>query len=517
MRGIRTPHAAFAARRTRRLGIAICAAAMLWVSIRTGAQDRKWPSEKPPRPLACRDVSFPAFDIRSLPNGLKVVVVNHAEQPAVSVRLIVRAGAAQDPPSKAGVAALAMSLLDQGTTTRSAQQVAEAIDSVGGELRTGTGRDLCYVDAAVMKDSFEIVTRLVADVVRNPAFAPGEIDRQRQQVVSALQVSDDDPAYVANVVIDRVVHGFHPYGRPGSGTRGSVALITAEDLRSFHDRYFAPNNSLLAVVGDVTTAEAMAVVTGAFGDWPSREIPPLVEPEAPPPARRMVIVDKPGAVQTEVRVGQLAIPRTSPDFLAMDVAIRILGGEGANRLQQVLRTERGLTYGAQAELETFKRAGHVVAATNTRSDQTAEVLRLVADEFARLRRERVSERELNDAKAYLAGNLPLTLETPDQIAAHVLNALFYELPLDELQTFRQRVTALTPDDISRVVRQSIRPDQLSFVLVGDADAFVRDLPGVGFGTFERVRLADLDLDAAGLTRSGPGVGRPGPPLLSRPR
>ena len=498
--------------------IAVSVVAGLLVSALGIAQDRKWPSEKPPRPLPADDMRFPAFDIRSLPNGLPVVVVNHPEQPAVSLRLIVRAGAAQDPPSKGGVAALATALLDQGTTSRTAQQIAGTIDSVGGELNSGTGRDLCYVNAAVMKDSFELATRLLADVVRNPAFAPDEIERQRRQTQSALKVSNDDPAYVADVVIDRLVYGVHPYGRSGVGTRESVALIESDDLREFQRRYFAPNNSLLAVVGDVTTVDAIAAITGAFGDWPRREIPPLAGAEPPLlPARRVVIVDKPDAVQTEVRVGHLGIPRRNPDFLALDVAVRILGGEGVNRLHQVLRTDRGLTYGAEANLETLAHAGQVAAATNTRSEATAEVLRLIVDEFARLRRERVSERELSDAKAYLTGNLPLTLETPEQIATQVLNVLFYKLPVDELQTYRHRVNALTVDDISRVARQYIKPDQLSVVLVGNAAAFVNDLPGVGFGKFERIRLPDLDLDAAGLIRGRLGTPMPGPPLLSGPR
>lgn len=501
----------------RRAGIAIGAAALLWLSARGIAQDRKWPNQKPPAPLAARDAVFPPFEVRTLPNGLQVVVVTHAEQPAVSLRLIVRAGAADDPAGRAGVAALAMSLLDQGTANRTARQIADAIDSVGAELSAGTGRDLCFVNAAVMKDSFEPVTRLLADVVRNPAFAPEEIERQRKQVLSALQVSHDDPAYVANLVIDRLIYGFHPYGHAGNGTRDSVALVTRDDLVGFHAQYFAPNNCLLAVVGDVTAAEAMAVVANALGDWPRRDVPSRPEPELPPATRRVMVVDKADAVQTEVRVGQLGIPRRSPDFLAMDVAIRILGGEGANRLHQVLRTERGLTYGVEADLETLKRAGQVVATTSTRSEATAEVLRLMVDEFSRLRRDRVSERELADAKAYLAGNLPLTLETPDQIASHILNVLFYELPPDELQTYRQRVNAITVDDVARVARQYIKPDQLSIALVGNADAFTPDLGGVGFGRFERIRLADLDPEAPNLSRRGRTGKRPGPQLLARPR
>ena len=256
-----------------RLALALGVALVLGTSARGAAQDRRWPSERPPRPLAARNVAFPPFEIRTLSNGLQVVVVNHNEQPVVSLRLIVRAGTAQHPAARPGAAALAVLLLDQGTATRSAKQIAETIDSVGGDLTTGVGRDLCYVDVVVMKDSFALAAGLLADIARNPAFAPDEIERQRQQVLSALRVRHDDPEYVANVVFDRLVYGFHPYGLPGNGTRDSVALITRDDLRAFHSQYFAPNNTLLAVVGDVTTAEVMTIVTGAFGDWPRRALP----------------------------------------------------------------------------------------------------------------------------------------------------------------------------------------------------------------------------------------------------
>src|SRR5262249_18118967 len=189
---------------------------------------------------------------------------------------------------------------------------------------------------------------------------------------------------------------------------------------------------------------------------------------------------------------------------------RILGGEGSNRLHQVLRTDRALTYGAQASFDTLKRAGDFEAQTNTRSEATGEVLRLIVDEFWRLQRERVSERELADAKAYLTGSFPLTIETPDAIAMQVLNVLFYDLPVEQLQTFRERVNVVTVDDIQRVARTYLRPDRLSIVLVGNAAAFSSQLKGVGFGTFETVELANLDLTAADFKRAKPAAGRGGP-------
>src|SRR5204863_872632 len=217
-------------------------------------------------------------------------------------------------------------------------------------------------------------------------------------------------------------------------------------------------------------------------------------------------------VQTEVRVGHIGIPRKHPDYMAVDLAIRILGGEGSNRLHQVLRTQRGLTYGAQANMYTLKDSGDFEAETNTRSEATGEVLRLIVDEFWRLQRERVNDVELADAKAYLTGSFPLTIETPESIAMQVVNLLFYGLPLEQLQNFRERVNAVNVDDIQRVARALLRPDRLSVVLVGNAKAFASQLAGVGFGQYETVELADLDLTAANFKRAGTragGAGRAG--------
>jgi zinc protease len=334
---------------------------------------------------------------------------------------------------------------------------------------------------------------LVADVARNPSFAPEEIERQKDQVLSSLRVNADDPGYIADVVFDRLVYGFHPYGLPGSGTELTLAALTRDDLQAFHRQYFIPNNMLLAIVGDVTSDEAFAAAQKAFGAWPRGTLPTANPVEPPPSARRIVIIDKPDAVQTSIRVGQLAIPRKHPDYMAWDLAVKILGGEGANRLHQVLRSQYGLTYGAEADAESRKDAGDFVAQTDTRTDTTGQALRLMIDEFARLPRERVGERELADAQAYLSGSFPLTIETPDQIATQVLNVLFFDLPISEIGSFRERVLAVTPDDVQRVARQYVKPDRLSIVLVGNARAFASQLIELGLGGYEVIPVDQLDL------------------------
>jgi zinc protease len=495
----------------------------LALAVSAAGQARDWPTERPPRPLPARQVSFPPYQVRTLSNGLQVIAVSHHEQPAVSLRLFVRGGGAQDPTDKPGVAYLAASLLDQGTTTKSAEQIATTIDSIGGAIGSGAGSDYTSITAAVMKDSLGLALDLVSDLARNPAFANEEIERQRQQILSGLKVSYDDPDYLAGVVFDRLVYGFHPYGKPDSGTPASIGAVTRADLLAFHKRWFGGNNAILAIVGDVTADEAIAGAERAFGSWARVELPPTKPDEPPPPTRRVVIVDRPGAVQTEIRVGNTSLPRRHRDYLALDIAMKILGGEGGNRLHRVLRSEKGLTYGASAALNALKDTGDLVVETDTRSETTAEALRIAVDEIFRLQRQRVQPRELTDAQEYLTGSFPLTIETPSAIALQVLNAVFYGLDLNDLQTYRERVNMITVDDIQRVAQQYLHPDRLTIVLVGDASVFAKQLAGVGFEQVERIPLAELDLSSPDLRRGkAPTVGRiqpiaftadaPGPPF-----
>lgn len=487
-----------------RFAFAALAAAVALAPPAAAAQVRGWPSESPPKPLPERPAGFPPYALRTLPNGLQVVAVTDREQPIVSAQMLVKAGAASDPKDKPGVANLVAQLLDQGTPTRTAGEIADAVDSAGAELTVLSGTDVTFAQVTVMSDGVGFGLDTLSDVIRHPAFAAEELERQRQRVKSGLQVNYEDPAYIADVVFDRLVFGGHPYVMPGAGTPDSIGRITRDDLVEFHRQYFAPNHCILAIVGDIAAADAFAAAEKAFGGWERRDVARPALPDPPPPARRVVVIDRPGSVQTEIRVGHFGIPRKSKDFLPVDLGVRILGGEGANRLQQVLRISRGLTYGASADLDAFLTSGVVRAETNTRSIATAEVLRLMVDEFFKVQREVVEEQELDDVKAYVTGSYPLGLETPGSISTKVLNALFHELPLKELETHRERVTALTPDDIHRAMRTHLRPDRLSVVLVGNAAVFVPMLRGAGFREVEVIPLAALDVAAPDLRRPAAG-------------
>ena len=463
-----------------------------------------WPTERPPRPLAAHPVAFPPYQLRTLPNGLQVLAIPWHEEPSVSMRLIIKAGAAQDPADKPGVASLVASLLNQGTATKSAEGIADLVESAGGVLGVGAGNELSYVNAGVIKDKTDSVMALMSELVQQPAFDQKEIDRQKQQAISGMQVSYDDPEFVAGVVFDRLIYGFHPYGKPPGGTLESIARITRNDLVAFHRTWFAPNNSILAIVGDLTSDEMFVAAEKAFGSWTKRDVPVQSQVDPPPSTYRLVVVDKPGAVQTEIRAGNLTLPRTSPKWLDLELLIRVLGGEGANRLFGVLRSDRGLTYGASADLQTFKFSGGFVASTNTRTETTGETLRLVIDEMWRLQREKVDARELRGVKDYFQGSFPLTIETPSAIALQVLNQIFYGLPLKDLEQLRDRVEAVTVDDLQAAAKEFVKPDRLSIVLVGDASKFVGQLRAQGFNDFETIPIDQLDLTAPTLRKGRAG-------------
>ena len=492
----------------RRWLVGILAVGVLVSTVRgSSGQVRKWPSERPPKPLEAETFTFPAYEMRTLANGLEVVVVPHHEQPAISLQLLVRAGCAEDPPGKPGVANLVASLLDQGTSKRTAKQIADGIDAIGGSLSVVAGTDVSIAGATVMKDSLAFALDLVSEMAREPTFSGDELRRQLEQLRSRLRVSYDDPDYVATVVFERLVYGGHPYAFPGDGTPASIERITRDDLVRFHEQHFAPNNSLLAVVGDIEPDEGFAAVETVFGGWVRREVPVPSDPDVPKPAKRVVVIDKPDAVQTEIRVGHVSIARGDREYLPLDMAIRILGGEGANRVQQVLRTRRGLTYAAGGDLNAYRMAGDISVETDTRPAVTGEAARLIVDEFSTLRREMVGERELDAVKAYMSGSYPLSIETPAGIATKVLNALFYRLPLDELRNYRKRVESVSPDTIQYATRAHMRPDALTVVLVGNAAAFKDQLRSVGLKNAEIIPLRALDLMAEDLRKheAGPPV------------
>ena len=341
----------------RLLGIVLC-----WGVAALLAADLP-PSVPPPKPIQS---ALPV--VRVLPNGLKLAVIERHELPIISIRMLVRSGAEADPAGLPGTAQMVASLLNQGTTKRSAQEIATTIDQIGGTIDTGAEWDNSFVALSVLADRAELAFDLVSDMVIRPAFAPSEIERQRKQALSALSVAHEDPAYVADAVFDRLTFAGTAYGHPPDGTEEAVRRLTFTDIREFYARNYRPENSILAVVGDIRADEAYQLATKFFVGWQQDDPLPTRRPSSIDSSqigtmdyskiRRIVPIDKPDAVQTEIRVGNRGIQRSNSDYLALTVANQILGGPATNRLYKALRTEHGLTYSASSEIDCGRSGSH---------------------------------------------------------------------------------------------------------------------------------------------------------------
>ncbi|MFZ0085958.1 MAG: pitrilysin family protein, partial [Candidatus Acidiferrales bacterium] len=334
-----------------------------------------------PGPSAPRPFHFPKAATMTLPNGLRVFVVTDHSEPAIAARLVIlSAGSIKDPSSMPGVAQMAANLLTQGTEKRSAKDIAEGIDFIGGQLNAMAGRDATTVTLDIVKKDLATGMDLMSDVVLHPTFRAEELERQRQQLLSTLQVQYADPEYLATLVFARSVYGTSPYGLPPEGTPATVQKFQPGDFVKFRDANYAPNESLLGFAGDITPEEAFAVAAKYFGGWPKVDVP-LTEPPAPSSAtaQQIWLIDKPDAVQTQIRVGKIAIPRNDPDFLPLDVTNHILGGSYNSRLNTEVRIKKGLTYGASSSMNPHRYTGSLVVSTYTRTEATVEATKLVMD------------------------------------------------------------------------------------------------------------------------------------------
>ncbi len=456
----------------------------------TGIAGREFPpAVPPPSPLV-----LPAPKVHRLANGLQVVVMGRHSLPLVTLRLLVKSGAAADPEGLPGVAEMVAALLSQGTTRRNAQQVSEAIDEVGGTIESAAEWDASSVAMTVLADHTELAYDVLSDIAIHPTFPPQEVDRRRKQTLSALAVLHDDPAYVADRVFDLLVFAATPYGHLLDGTPGSLKRITPGDLRAYHQAHYRPENSILALVGDIAEDDAVKLAERFFGVWKpgkGRESPST---HAPRDERRcVVVVDKPDAVQTEIRVGNRAIGRASPDYDALTVANQILGGPATNRLFRTLRSQQGLTYGASSDLVCNRSGGSWVAKASTRTSGTAKTLGTILDQLKRLRDRPIGGAELRTAQGYLVGHMALEFETSEQIAERTLELMVYDLPLDAWNRFAANVEALRAEDVFAATRRYLDPRESVIVLVGDAAGFSSELKKLD--RVEIIPLEDLDFDS----------------------
>ncbi len=451
-------------------------AAVVW-SMGTPAAAQALPPAVPP-PEA---VSFPSPVVHRLPNGLRIVLIERHNLPVLTLYAIVQRGAEADPPHLPGTAEMVAGLLPEGTKTRSALDIAQAIDGAGGKVDSGAGWDESYLNISLLSDHKKLAFNLLADMLIHPNFAPHEIERLRRQTLSALDIVAGDPTYMANLVLRRFLYAGTPYAHSADGTRQAIEHMTRKDLLAFHARNYVPSRTIVAVVGDITSHDCMDLAARFLGPWKnppaSLHAQPLQLPS--PHGREVIAINKPNAAQTEIRVANLAVPRSSPAYYALMVANQVLGGPAANRLFNALRTRRGWVYGASSELKCYSSFGAWIAKTSTRPAESVKATEMVLKQMAQLRSYPITGTELGTAQSYLVGHEALQFESPSQIANQVLELMMYQLPLDYWNQFPQHIRALSADDVLQATDRYLQPGKAVVVLVGNLSAFRNKLNKLG--------------------------------------
>lgn len=438
--------------------------------------------------------------VQTLPNGLQVVVVERHTLPLITLRVVVKSGAECDPPNLPGTAALVNGLLTEGTARRSSRQIAEAIDSAGGVVDNDVDWDSSFLSLSVLTDSTDLAFDLVSDMIAHPAFQPAEIERQRKQALSGLQVAQDDPSYMADMAVQKLVFSGTAYGHPEDGTMESVGRITARDLSNFHRRYYQPANCILAIVGDITAKDALELAAKYFSGWKNGSEPATAPSGVPTSSgeRQVVAIDKSDAVQTEIRIGNLGVPHDSPDYLALSVANEILGGPSENRLFKALRTRQGLTYGASSDLVCRRHLGAWVAKTMTRTPETVKSAHIALEQMQSLQEHGINRQELDTAQSYLVGHLALEFETSENVASKVLELILDGLPLDYWNHYPDEIQALSTDAVGAAAKRYLDGDHSVVVLVGSISDFKKDLKKLGHVRI--IPLSDVDFGSPDLVR-----------------
>lgn len=401
-----------------------------------------------------------------LPNGIVLLVAERPAIPIAAVRVFLRAGAAYDPPERAGLAHLTGALLTRGTAARTAREIDDAIESVGGRLEAGAGRDGLTVSLSVLRRDLGLGLDLVREVVLAPAFPEDELRRKVAEIQAALQRSEDSPGTVAARAFARLIFPDHPYGTPVEGTRESVARLQRDDVVRFHRTHVRPDAAVVAVVGAVTVDEARREVLSRFGAWAG----PAAAPAVPPAASGAVVprvehVARP-LTQATILLGRQAVNQKDPDYFPLAVATYVLGGGSASRLYVRVREERGLAYAVGSFVSPAKLGASFAVSAQTRTAEVGQVVGIVNEELARLGREPVTDRELELAKSYLIGSFPMRLDTSAKVADFLIGIEEMGLGLDYADRYRERIARVSADDVRRVAQRLLAPDTMSRVVVG---------------------------------------------------
>lgn len=436
-----------------------------------------------PSPGPLRSFDFPEVISDKLETGLALRISRLARFPLATVTVVLDAGEAGLPAERAGLAVLTGDGLEGGTRRRSGTDLAEALEGIGVTLGIGTGWDATTISMSCLADRLDEAMALLAELTLQPSFPADEIDRLKQQRVASIQQRAMDPGGLA---ADWALKLFYApgdsYGRPLGGTVDSIEAASPEAVGGFVESRYAPQSGGIVAVGDLDADEFRSLADKHFGGWTRPVVKrPVYEPRLRSTDREIVIVDRPGAVQSEVRMGHIGVAKNSPDRVPLGVMNTILGGSFTSRLNLNLREKNGFTYGVRSGFSFRRQAGPFSISTAVSTEQTVAAVRETVSEVAHFLDEGPTEDELDAAKDYLAGIFPLQLQTTGQIASRIAQLLIYDLPDDYNSHYRERIRAVRRDSAVDAIRRHIRPEEMTILIVGDAAALRAPLEGLGLG------------------------------------
>lgn len=415
-------------------------------------------------------VKLPRPIEKQLSNGLTVLVIPKHKLPTINMEMWVKAGALSDPKDLPGLAKFTADMLKEGTAKRTSSQLASEADEIGAQI--GADADFGYgtssVHAAGLVDNADRMLELVSDMVANPVFPAQELDKYKARLLPELEQQRSEPDFLGKEKLHQVVYGDFP-AAVVSATPESVKKVTSDDLKKFHANYYAPNNAVVAIVGDIEPEQAFALVNKYFGGWKKHPVEEAKLDEVPAPAAAKVsLIDRPGSVQTNILAGEYSVRRADPDYIPLRVMNRILGEGAAARLFLDLREEKGYTYGAYSNFTAYNYPGVFLANTEVRNAVTDPALRDLLAEFSRIRDEKVPESELDEARRAIVARFALSLENPNILLNAWLTVNYYHLPVTYWDQYPAEVAKVTQDDVQRVARKYLDKDHLQVVCVGDA-------------------------------------------------
>ena len=452
------------------------------------APDRSGPPElgAPPR------LQLPPIQQFELSNGLRVMMVEKHQVPVVQINLVIQAGAANVPPSQAGLASMAADMMDEGAGGRDALELADAVDFLGADLGVSAGTHTTVVSLFTPTSKLADALPLMADVVLRPTFPAEELERKRVALLTSLLQRYDQPAAIGSVLFAKTLFGeTHPYGISSLGTEASVRAMSVEDLREFHETFVRPNNAFLIVVGAVSRDEVEQRLEAALAGWTARDVPTTAWPEAEQVrGRRILLVDKPGAAQSDIRIGRIGVSRSSEDFYALQVMNTILGGSFTSRLNDNLRERNGYSYGAGSSFTFNVQPGPFQAGAAVQTDATDKALQEFFNEFAGIL-EPVPDEELVRGKNYVALRFPAGFQTVGQIASALDDLYVYDLPMDYIAGYVDRLLAVDQSDVRQVARKYIDADNMVIVIVGDREKVEAGLRALDLAEVEVLSIEDV--------------------------